>query len=379
MDCDGNAWKTPPPAVVEQGLKAIVRYHQATERSGSTESWTLKVVAVGAVCAGKSSLVKSLMKRGPQLVTLAERTRGVDVQVGEPFKPDESKQVKFVFWDFAGHDDYHSTHSLFLSGGALFLLVVDLARFVNDPSSRSDAVHIWLDTLLCRTPGAVVQVVATHVDHLTGNHEEAVQQLRQVVSNHLQAKSHEQTLAWKKSGLARNNVLPTLKIVQEIIAVSCKEGRNWLEVGRALAKLAVDGTIESLSSPTEVAIEGVRGPEGKLFPSVGQKVPVIWVRACAVMNALRDGFDPNEAVALETVSADVVNLLTPQLPWGKALRVWARAITNSDFSEEVGDGGAAAVLKVRNALSMFAYLHFLCTLSTVTGRSTVSLRTVADH
>lgn len=117
----------------------------------------------------------------PRLVGPTERTRGEDVHVANLFMPDNFNPVKLVCWDFAGHDDYHSTHSVFLADGALVLLVVDLARFVNDPSSRNDAIHTWLDTLLCRTPGAVVQIVATHTDELRQDQDivDAAMQLRE--------------------------------------------------------------------------------------------------------------------------------------------------------------------------------------------------------
>ncbi|CAM9766613.1 unnamed protein product, partial [Sphacelaria rigidula] len=55
-------------------------------------------------------------------------------------------------------------HQLFLTEGALQLLVVDLDKYSRDTSCRGDTVYIWLDALLCRLPGCSVLVVATHTD-----------------------------------------------------------------------------------------------------------------------------------------------------------------------------------------------------------------------
>lgn len=333
--------------MVNEGLQAIIRFHTAIERSTSRNSWTLKVVVVGAVCAGKSSVVRSLMAREALLVPFADRTRGVDVHVEEPFKPDESRPVELVFWDFAGHDDYYSTHSLFISEGALFLLVVDVARFVEDSSSRAGAIHIWLDTLLCRTPGAVVQIVATHIDQLGGSLEDAVQQLRQVVSDHFAAKRDEHERGWVKSGQEKGmHALPTLRVVDEIIAVSCKEGTNLPALGEALGNLAADGTTEALSDFSKRYIEEREGFEDKLFPEVGQKVPKVWARACAVMNALRDGIDPHEAARLEKKVCPVVNDPIRQIRLRDAETIWTQVVGASEFSEEVEPGNEAMVLKV---------------------------------
>lgn len=48
-------------------------------------------------------------------------------------------------WDFAGHADYYSTHQLFLTDGALHLLVVDLYKFHRNPFRRGGAIYIgWM-------------------------------------------------------------------------------------------------------------------------------------------------------------------------------------------------------------------------------------------
>lgn len=53
---------------------------------------------------------------------------------------------------------------MFLTPGALFVLVVDIFAYSEDGSSREDALEQWLDILQSRVPGSVVLLVGTHSD-----------------------------------------------------------------------------------------------------------------------------------------------------------------------------------------------------------------------
>lgn len=53
---------------------------------------------------------------------------------------------------------------MFLTPGALFVLVVDIFAYSEDGHSREDAVEQWLDILQARVPGSVVLLVGTHGD-----------------------------------------------------------------------------------------------------------------------------------------------------------------------------------------------------------------------
>lgn len=52
---------------------------------------------------------------------------------------------------------------MFLTPGALFVLVVDLFTYSIENSSE-DALKQWLDILQSRVPGSVVLLVGTHID-----------------------------------------------------------------------------------------------------------------------------------------------------------------------------------------------------------------------
>lgn len=53
---------------------------------------------------------------------------------------------------------------MFLTPGALFVLVVDMFAYSEDGLSREDALEQWLDILQARVPGSVVLLVGTHSD-----------------------------------------------------------------------------------------------------------------------------------------------------------------------------------------------------------------------
>ncbi len=53
---------------------------------------------------------------------------------------------------------------MFLTPGALFILVVDMFAYSEDGLSREDSLEQWLDILQARVPGSVVLLVGTHSD-----------------------------------------------------------------------------------------------------------------------------------------------------------------------------------------------------------------------
>lgn len=68
--------------------------------------------------------------------------------------------------------------------------------------------------------------------------------------------------------------------------------------------------------------------ERKLFPDVGQTVPGVRLRACAVMNTLRDGTDPHEAASGER-SLKKLNKPMPCISLEDAQAKWEEVVTAS--------------------------------------------------
>lgn len=87
MKLDDNPWEEPSWEVIKDGWQQITNYWEALERSGATETHRLKVVLVGAVRAGQTSLMRGLREGRAAPTTDSERTRGVDVHI-QPWRPD---------------------------------------------------------------------------------------------------------------------------------------------------------------------------------------------------------------------------------------------------------------------------------------------------
>ncbi|CAN0032022.1 unnamed protein product, partial [Sphacelaria rigidula] len=104
-----NPWTEPPYEVVQGGWAQIIGYYDAVERSGATTCNRLKVVLIGAVCAGKTTLARGLRHGKPTPPTDRECTRGVDIHI-EPWRPVPAQPIEVVMWDFAGYSDYYSSH-----------------------------------------------------------------------------------------------------------------------------------------------------------------------------------------------------------------------------------------------------------------------------
>ncbi|CAM9540667.1 unnamed protein product, partial [Choristocarpus tenellus] len=283
-DFSSNNWVNPPADVVEGGLEAIVRYHEAIERSGSIKSYRLKVVLVGEVCAGKTSLARSMMAGKPDLAGADHRTRGVDIH---PWKPNLDEVLELVLWDTGAHKEYDSMRPFLLTWGALYLLVVDLYILSQSESDRGLSVYRWLDALLCRVPGCSVLVVGTHIDLMGGEDEvkDAVSELECLIGQHLKSKGAEmdrvvskQQQEWSEGKMGEIQPVADLHILG-VMSVSCYTGDR---LGAVREKI-VDLVMREQSPGSE---------KNRHFPSVGQVIPMSWARASAVMVALRDGLDP---------------------------------------------------------------------------------------
>lgn len=159
----GNPWVRPPRSVMSRGLMSAESWWKDVTRFGEGTSNKLKCLLVGLAEAGKTTIVRQLTGR----VSPEKRTIGVEVT---EWKPRDDLPLSVSLWDFAGQPDYYASHQIFLTDGALVLLVVDLFELERDaakPGEISDprgAMFRWLDILHQRVPGAVVALVGTHGD-----------------------------------------------------------------------------------------------------------------------------------------------------------------------------------------------------------------------
>ena len=335
---DGNPWTNPPADVVEAGLNRIVSYWEAITRSGAVVSWKLKVVLVGAVKAGKTSLVNGMLRGEPKLCHEDDRTKGVDVHVGEPCKPDAEQMLELIFWDFAGHHEYYSTHQVFLSKGALHLLVVNITRFVDEPVARGELVDVWLNALQCRVPGSSVLVVATHTDQFSCNLAVALDDLRRKVETHptIECGERDGSFLAESASLDGHRGLMFLGVE----AVSSSNSESLLEFRLKLSALVYT--------------------KEDMFPSVGRRCPVSWARVSAMLDAKRSGKDPIlQASRAGTVNEgqEIRETRTPGVKFlhrKSAIDEWLQVVRALHLEEEVGSTerkGAEVVFEVRDIRS----------------------------
>ncbi|XP_035274390.1 malignant fibrous histiocytoma-amplified sequence 1-like [Anguilla anguilla] len=159
---DGNPLRKPPEEVCAGGVKSIKHYFSSL---GISEQRVrrVKTMFLGSSMAGKSTICYSLRKGLPVEVDVADRTVGIEiseVQLGG---------VHFLFWDFAGHEEYYFTHHVFITPQAFVILTVNLASYdIKNPQSFKDCVSFWIKNVQLRVPNAVVLVVGTHSDECRG-------------------------------------------------------------------------------------------------------------------------------------------------------------------------------------------------------------------
>ena len=155
LSLHANYLRTPPQEICDQGVVPL--FHFLKELRVSEARHRRKLILIGAVKAGKTSLRHALMLGHSKLTAEHERTWVLERHLWEP----ESK-LRVQILDFGGHHIYQAAHHLFLSPEALHLVVFDLSRY------RSELFHElvsnWIDAIMDRAPGAAILLVATHAD-----------------------------------------------------------------------------------------------------------------------------------------------------------------------------------------------------------------------
>uniref|UniRef100_A0A3B3R3U9 Si:ch211-210p4.6 n=2 Tax=Paramormyrops kingsleyae TaxID=1676925 RepID=A0A3B3R3U9_9TELE len=157
---NGNQLQTPPEEVCAGGLKDIQSYFRqlGSDLDGDTVA-RVKTLFLGSSMAGKSTLCRSLREGRAVTVEASDRTVGIDISEVE------KDGVQFLFWDFAGHEEYYLTHHIFITPHALVILAIDLSSYiVEDAQSFEDQVSFWINNVLMRVPDSVLLLVGTHAD-----------------------------------------------------------------------------------------------------------------------------------------------------------------------------------------------------------------------
>ncbi|KAL5479915.1 hypothetical protein EMCRGX_G023516 [Ephydatia muelleri] len=129
----------------------------------------MKLMFVGSVNAGKTTLLQQLSRKGKMTHQRAVQmgrngaplsTVGVDLGQWE-FSPHmSSPKVTFMTWDFGGQEQYYATHQCFISHRSLYLVIWD----AREGEKGLQNISVWLENIEAQAPNAPVIVIGTHAD-----------------------------------------------------------------------------------------------------------------------------------------------------------------------------------------------------------------------
>jgi len=119
FDFSNNPLSNPPIEIIQQGKEAIKAWLAEQNKTKQVPNQYRKLILTGNTTIGKTSFIRFLKD---QIYDENENsTHGVKQYTWKP----ESSDLEIAIWDFGGQEYYHSTHQLFFSNNALYLLMYD--------------------------------------------------------------------------------------------------------------------------------------------------------------------------------------------------------------------------------------------------------------
>ncbi|CAN0244153.1 unnamed protein product [Pylaiella littoralis] len=300
-----NPWSRPAETVLASGLESALGWWNDVKQFGEAKSNKLKMVLVGLENAGKTTIVRHFI--GRSIPKRSDRTVGIEIT--PDWKPLAEGPLQVSVWDFAGQADYYASHQLFLTEGALFLLVVDLHLFSeemgSDATNFTDTrgrVYWWLEMLHMRVPGAAIALVGSHVDEMKREEaDRAGADLLTVVTNFIQEKASTSS---RRKSIRCIDTEPTTTAecdrarddVQHITSRDSFAQRTG--AGEAAAKpLVLHNHVFKVSRDPHSVMElrqwivraasGRECPPAFNFPAVDEVVSKAWIEAYDVMDTIK--------------------------------------------------------------------------------------------
>ena len=154
------------PALLDFRARDIIKYYEGKLKH-AVHYRRVKFMMVGEGGRGKSSLLRQLANRKHPSQKDDMATVGIQLRDWElkPSSRFEKKSHTFTLstWDFAGQEEFYSTHQYFLTSRALYVAVFDASR---DHRTELANLRTWLLNIQASAPGAVVILVGTHIDQI---------------------------------------------------------------------------------------------------------------------------------------------------------------------------------------------------------------------
>ncbi|KAK3762803.1 hypothetical protein RRG08_040498 [Elysia crispata] len=151
-------------ALIRGRVKDLIIYlHNRLKRA--RQYYRMKLMVVGYGGRGKTSLLQALKKKiRSSIIEKPPVTVGVIVDDWKYERQRNNRTVTYTLntWDFAGQEDFYSTHQCFLSNRTLYLVVYDISMGTDE----IDKLKPWLSNIHARAPNCPVIVVGTHYDLL---------------------------------------------------------------------------------------------------------------------------------------------------------------------------------------------------------------------
>jgi small GTP-binding protein len=142
--------------------REILIYYKQIHEEGGRPLGEARVLVVGEADAGKTKLLRALLKgeHGKNFVETRDPTDGIEVNSFE------AEGVSLRFWDFGGQEIMHATHRFFLSHRCVYVLVADSTR---DSNYNEEKIEYWLELLKFYGGDSPVLLAASKVENFSLN------------------------------------------------------------------------------------------------------------------------------------------------------------------------------------------------------------------
>ena len=146
----------PPPSICENPATCIS--YLRSQFLKQSKYYRMKLMVVGKPNVGKTTMIRCLQGRQyPK-----KSTDGVEIGKWS-YRPSLFKSTfSFSVWDFAGQEEYYTTHQVFLSKRSLYLAVWNIM----EGEDGIKELKPWLSNIFLLALESQVLIVATHLDLL---------------------------------------------------------------------------------------------------------------------------------------------------------------------------------------------------------------------